>query len=120
MEAYTNITIKVETEEQAIKVANIMKRIASERTPEFKAELTTFIFDIKINENVVEINDSCSLISNTFCEMVPQIMFAIGRYDFGRISMDAYYYSCNCGYEATCIGRRFKNGNIRISLKETD
>ena len=118
MEAYTNMTITMETKENAIKAAEIIKSIATSRIPEFATELTTFISDIAIKENVVEVIDSCSLTSNTFCEMMPQIMHSIGRWDFGRITMDAYYCSCNCGYEASCTGKCFKNGKTRVTLAE--
>ena len=35
MEAYTNITITMETKEQAVKAVEIIKDIATNRTPEF-------------------------------------------------------------------------------------
>ena len=120
MEAYTNMTITMETKEHAIKAVEIIENIAADRTPEFETELTTFIEDIEIKENVIEVDSSCSLMSSTFCEMLPQIMRTIGHYNFGKIKMDAYFFSCNCGYEASCTGRRFRNGNIRVSLTESE
>ena len=120
MEAYTNLTITMETKEQANRAVEIMKQVAAERTPFFETELTTFISDIEIKENIIEVDSSCSLMSETFCEMMPQIMRAIGRSGFGRIKMDSYYFSCNCGYEVSCSGRSFKNGTVRVSLIEKE
>ena len=120
MEAYTNITITMETKEQAVKAVEIIKDIATNRTPEFETELTTFIEDIEIKENVVEVDSSCSLMSNTFCEMMPQIMRSFGWHDLGKVRMNAYYFSCNCGYEANCTGKRFKNGKVRVTLEESE
>ena len=120
MEAYTNMTITMETKEQAIKAVEIIENIAADRTPYFETELTTFIQDIEIKENVIEVDSSCSLMSETFCEMMPQIMRAIGWSGFGRIKMDAYYFSCNCGYKSSCTGKCFKNGKVRVSLTKKE
>ena len=120
MEAYTNMTITMETKEHAIKAVEIIENIAADRTPEFETELTTFIEDIEIKESVIEVDSSCSLMSNTFCEMMPQIIRSIGLYDFGKITMNAYYFSCNCGYTANCTGKRFKNGKVRVALEESE
>ena len=120
MEAYTNITIKMETNEFAHKAVEIIEDIAANRTPVFETELSTFIADIEIKENIIDVDSSCSLMSETFCEMVPQIMRTIGRHNFGKVTMNAYYFSCNCGYEANCTGKRFKNGKVRVTLEESD
>ena len=56
MEAYTNITIKMETNEFAHKAVEIIEDIAANRTPVFETELSTFIADIEIKENIIDVD----------------------------------------------------------------
>ncbi len=118
MEEYTNIKFDMNSNEDANKVADIMKEIASKRAPEYESELEDFIAGIVVDGNTVKVEDCYSLMSNTFCEIIPQIMMAIARCSFGPITMDAWFYSCNCGYEAEFNGRIFKSGKFRMSFNE--
>ena len=118
MEEYTNIKFNMNSNEDANTVADIIKEVASKREPESPNELKHFIADIEVKENVVIVEDSCSLFSNTFCEMIPQIMIDIARRSFGPITMNAWFYSCNCGYEAEISGQIFKNGKFKMSFND--
>ena len=118
MEEYTNIKFNMNSNEDANTVADIIKEVSSKREPESPNELKHFIADIEVKENVVIVEDSCSLFSNTFCEMIPQIMIDIARRNFGPITMNAWFYSCNCGYEAEISGQIFKNGKFKMSFNE--
>ena len=118
MTASTDFIIKMNNNEDAIKAAAIMERIASNRAPETPNEMSRFIEGIVIDGNNVKVEDNYSLMSCTFCELIPQIMMEIARYNFGAITMEAWYCSYNCGYEAEFSGRVFKNGKFRMSFKE--
>lgn len=118
MTASTDFIIKMNNNEDANKAAAIMKRIASRRAPETPNEMNNFIAGIVVEGNTVKVEDNYSLMSQTFCEMIPQIMMDIARFDFGAITMEAWYCSYNCGYEAEFIGRVFKNGKFRMSFHE--
>ena len=116
--ASTDFVIKMNSVEDANKVVAIMKETAAERTPEYPTEISKFIEGIIVDGTTVKVEDSCSLMSNTFCELTYAIMRRIGRYNFGAITMDAWFTSFNCGYEADFRGRVFKNGKLRISFSE--
>ena len=116
--AYTDFIIKTNSAQDANKVVSIIKCVASERTPEYPNEITKFIDDISVDNTTVKVEYSYSIMDSTFCELVPQIMRRIARYDLREITMDAWFTSCNCGYEAEFSGRIFKNGKLRISFQE--
>ena len=115
---YTDMIIRMNNSEDAKKAASIMKEVASSRTPVYETEIVKFVNDIIIDGNDVKVDISYSLISETFCELIPQIMRMISRYNFGAITMDAFYTSSISGYEVEISGRVFKNGNFRMSFSE--
>lgn len=118
MSGSTDFIIKMNNNEEAIKVAARMREVASCRTPETPNEMNNFIAGIVIEENIVKVEDNYSLRSCTFCEMIPQIMMVITRCNFRGISMEAYYCSYNCGYEAEFKGRISKKGKLRMRFRE--
>ena len=113
-----DLVIKMNNVEDANKAVSIIKEVVAKRTPEYPTEISKFIADITIEGNNVVIDESYSLMSNTFCELMPRIMWEIGKYNFGAITMDAWFTSSNCGYEADISARVFKNGKLRISFSE--
>ena len=117
MSAYTIINFNMNNNDAAVKTTEIIKRVAAKRTPEFETEIEAFTSSLKIEENVIT-GESDSLSSNTFCELIPQIMMEIARYNFGVSTMTAVHVSCSCGYEAVFNGRIFKNGKFRMSFHE--
>ncbi len=120
MSSRTNLYINLNNNDDANKVASIMKRMAAERIPDYPTEIDKFVAGIEVEEKTVKIEENYSLMSNTFCEWIPQIMMEIARGDFGAITMDAWYVSENCSYEAEFSGRVFKNHKFRMSFNEHD
>ena len=118
MSASTDFVINMNSAEDANKVVSIMKNIAAQRTPDYPTEIEKFIADITVEGSTVKVEDSYSLMSPTFREMGFQIMTEIGRHNFGAFTMQAWFTSYNCGYEAEFSGRAFKNGKYRISFSE--
>ncbi len=118
MTATTNIIINMNNKEDANKAAEIMKETASKRTPETLNEINNFISGITVKDNSVIVDESYSLMSNTFCELIPQIMMNIVRHGFGAITMEAWFTSYSCGYEAEFTGKVFKSGKYRMTFKE--
>ncbi len=118
MSATVNFIANMNNNEDANKVAVIMKEVASMRTPEYPKEIIKFMDGIVVDGNTVKIEDNYSLMSATFCELISQIMKEIARHSFGAITMDAWYTSYNCGYEADFCGRVFKNGKFRMSFSQ--
>ena len=118
MSAYIDISIKANSNEDANKATSIMKETASKRTPEYPTEIEKFIADITVDGNTVKVDESYSLMSDTFSELIPQIMRNIADHGIKAITMEAWFTSLNCGYEAEFCGRVFKNGNCRTSFKE--
>ena len=66
MEVYSNLKMTLKNKKEAIKAVEILKEIATKRTPESPNEQKTFIADIKTKGNEVIVDDSCSLFYNTF------------------------------------------------------
>lgn len=116
--ASTEITIKMNCVEDANKAVSIMKEIASKRTPDYPNEISKFLDDIVIDDTTVKVEESYSLMSNTFCELIYEIMRIIAKYNFGPITMDAWYDSYDSGYEASFSGRVYKNGKFKLSFSE--
>lgn len=118
--AYTNFVIKMNNREDANRVAAIMKEITSRRTPDYPTENDKFIEGIVIDGKEVRLEDNFSLTSNSFRELIPQIMTDIAGHSFVSIKMEAWYTSCNCGYEAEYLGRISKSGEFTMSFNEHD
>lgn len=100
MEAYTNITITMETKEQAVKAAAIMKGLATTKDSE-DANIATFIEDITLKGNQIIVEESCSIHSGTFEELPAEIFKALAVITEGDFTAHAWHYSCNCGYQAS-------------------
>ena len=116
--ATTDFIINLNNNNDANKVASIMKEVASRRIPEYENEISKFIAGITVDGNKVMVEENYSLMSCTFCELVPQIMMAIAMNHLGEIYMEAWFTSYNCGYEAEFIGRVYKNGKFKMSFNE--
>ena len=116
MSASIDLEFKMNNNDDANKAAAIMKEIASERTPEYPKEIEKFIAGITVEDNIVKMEDNYSLMSNTFSELIPHIMEEIAKNNFGAITMEAWFTSYSCSYEAECKGRVFKNGNFRLKF----
>lgn len=119
MSAYTNIRFRLNSPKDAERANQILQSTAAKRTPEFGDEIKSFISNIEVEGNEID-GTSYSLSSNTFCELIPQIMMQIARCNFGTITMDAAHCSCSGGYEAVFNGRTFKNGSFRLTFKENE
>ncbi len=117
MSAYTMVNFKMNNNEDAMKAAEIMKNVVSSRSIESEQQRESFISCIKVENSEVTAN-GYSFLSNTFCEIIPQIMMEIARWNFGAVKMFAGHYSESCGYEAEFEGRIFKNGKFRMSFHE--
>lgn len=117
MSAYTMINFKMNNNEDVMKAAEIMREVVSSRSIESEQQRKSFISCIKVEDSEVTAN-GYSFLSNTFCEIVPQIMMEIARYNFGAAKMFAGHYSESCGYEAEFEGRIFKNGKFRMRFHE--
>lgn len=118
MSAYINFIANLNSTEDANKVAMIVKEVSSRRTPDYPTEIVKFIEGIVVDGNTVKIEDNYSLMCPTFRELIPQIMIEIARNNFGAITMDAWFTSESCGYEADLSGRVFKNGKLRMNFFE--
>ena len=94
--------------------------MAADRIPDYPTEIDKFVAGIEVEEKTVKVDENYSLMSNTFCEWIPQIMMAIARCGFGAITMEAWFVSESCGYEAEFSGRVFKNGKFRMNFNEHD
>ena len=116
--ATTNLTIITNSVEDANRAVAIIKDVVAERTPDYPKELDKFIADIVVDGNTVKIEESYSLMSNTFCELIPQIIRRITKYDFGAFTAEAWYTSFNSDYEAEFSARVLKNGKLKISFSE--
>ena len=117
MSAYTMMNFKMNNNEDAMKAAEIVKNVVSNRATEYAKQAEAFISCIKVEENEVKAN-GYSFRSYSFCEIIPQIMMEIARYNFGAVKMFAGHYSESCGYVAEFNGRIFKNGNFRMNFRE--
>ena len=67
MSASVDFVVKLNNEEDAMRVVSIMKKKAEIRTPEYPNEIARFMDGIVVNGSTVEIKDNYSLTSNTFC-----------------------------------------------------
>ena len=111
------INFKMNDNASAMKAAEIMKNVVSTKAEEYGKQAEVFISHIKVEKNEVTAN-GYSFLSYSFCEIIPQIMMEIARYNFGAVKMFAGHYSESCGYEAEFNGRVFKNGNFRMKFRE--
>ena len=111
------MNIKMNNNEDAMKAAEIVKKVVCSRASEYAKQAEAFISCIKVEESEVTA-DSYSFLSYSFCEIIPQIMMEIARYNFGASKMFAGHYSESCGYEAEFKGQIFKNGNFRMNFRE--
>ncbi len=118
MSAYMNLFINLNKKSDAKKVVTIIKDMAAKRTPDYPSEIDKFVAGIEIDGNTVKVEYNYSLMSNTFCEWIPQIMMEIARRNFGEVTMEAWFVSENCSYEAEFSGRIFKNHKFRMSFSE--
>ena len=105
MEAYTNMTIEMENYEIAIKAAEIaiaaIKKDNAYKNDEHN--VSRFINDINVNEGTITVNDSCTLDSWEFDQLIPLMIKAIAATDEVKtFNARTEYLSCNCGYEAYC------------------
>ena len=116
MSSTTSFYANMNSENDATRVASIVKRMAANRTPDYPTEIERFVAGIEIDGNTLKIENSYSLMCCTFCEWIPQIMMEIAMWDFGAFTMEAWHESESCGYEAQCNGRVFKNGKFRMSF----
>ena len=120
MSATTNMTIKLNNNTDANKAAAIMKEVASKVTPDYPTEISKFVADITVEDCTVKVEESYSLMSCTFCDMIPQIMRAIAKNGFGPITMEAWFTSFSSDYEAEFSGRVYKNGKFTMTFSEHD
>ena len=108
MKAYTNMKITMETKDQAVKAVEIIRELASKKTSE-DACIDNFIKDIKVKENMVMVDDSCSIHSGTFEDLPAEIFKALAAITEKDFSAHAWHYSCNCGHQASVDASRRKN-----------
>ena len=118
--ATTNLSIVLNSVDDANRAVVFIKDVVAERTPDYPNELDKFIADIVVDGNTVKVEESYSLMSNTFCELVPQIIRRIAKNDFGAFTAEAWYTSFNSDYEAEFSAKVFKNGKLKINFSEHD
>lgn len=118
--ASTTIKFKMKDTKDAVAAAAIMRSIASQRKPEYPNELKKFIDAIEIDENTVRVEDSYSLMSSTFNEMIPQIMLGIAMRPIGKSTMKAWFMSFDCGYGSDFVGKISKSGEFTMSFNQHD
>ena len=106
METYTNLKMTMENKAQAAEAAKIIAELASRRTPESPNELKNFLACIEVKRNKVIVDDSCSLHETTFLELIPEAIKACAHLTSKKFELIAWYYSCNCGYEASIEAER--------------
>lgn len=106
METYTNLKMTMENKAQAAEAAKIIAELASRRTPESPNELKNFLACIEVKRNKVIVDDSCSLHETTFLELIPEAIQACAHLTSKKFKVIAWYYSCNCGYEASIEAER--------------
>ena len=119
METYNNLRMTMENRAQAIEAAKIITEFASRRTPEFPNELKNFVACIKVKRNKVIVDDSCSLLETAFLELIPEVIKACAPLTSKKYEVIAWYYSCNCGYEASIEAKRDADTlNIKTIVSE--
>lgn len=116
MEAYTNIKIEMENNEIAVKAveeakAAIMKDMLYKKDEQ---NVSRFINDIKVSEGTVIVDNSCSIDSWEFENLIPIIVKVVATMTEVRsFEGFAHYTSCNCGYEAD-FEANYWNGTLTI------
>ena len=120
MEAYTNITIKMENNEVVKKATERIIGVIR-KSELYKSEAKNFeifINDIKTKGNEIVIEESYALNSGGF-KTVPFLMAkSIATLDEVKaFTVEANYYSCNCGYEAY-FDAEYKNEMLRTEELE--
>ncbi len=117
MEAYTNIKIEMENKEIAMKAVEEAKRVVRESK---EKNVPSFIEDIVTSGNEVIVENSCTLDSDEYNNLVPLVYKAIASMNevncFEAISN---YVSCNCGYEAN-IKASYENETLTIKSIEAE
>ena len=68
MEEYSNLKMTMENRKQAIEAVEIIKNLASKRTPESPNELIHYLADVKIKKNMVIVDNSCIIHHRTSSE----------------------------------------------------
>ncbi|MBR4079804.1 MAG: hypothetical protein IKK29_06290 [Christensenellaceae bacterium] len=104
MEAYTTFRIRLKSNNTTNELFEIIKNTI-DNYEKYMSERDgiKFLNDFEIDETqrLIHAEDSCSLDSETFADLIPQIAKNIAtnvkdcEYD-----VNAYYTSCNCGFEA--------------------
>ena len=122
MEAYTNIKIEMENNEIAVKAtekakAKIMKDKLYKKD---EHNVSRFINDIKVSEETIVVNNSCSLDSWEYCNLIPLLLKAIATMkEVESYDAKSNYFSCNCGYEAN-IDASYWNEMLTIERVEVE
>ena len=119
MSAYTTINLKLDNTTDAMNAAEIMKDVASVFDGDCGSQIEAFISCIRRENNEVNVN-GFSLLSNTFRELIPQIMSELSKHNLGAITLTADFCSYSCGYEAFFDGRISKTGKLKMSFEEHD
>ena len=109
MQLINNLKMTLENNEQATKAVEIIKGIAAKRIPEYPEELTEYIADLVARGNTVMVEESYSLLGDTFLELTSDIIKACVVLTQSSFEVDAWQYSCNCGYSSSVTAAR--NGN---------
>lgn len=115
MEAYTNIKIEMENNEIAVGAVKGAKE-ALKQNKLFKesSNVHRFINDIKVCEGSIVAEESCSLDSWEYENLIPMMLKAIAAIDEVKtFKANTYHYSCNCGYQAYC-NANYERGKLRI------
>lgn len=122
MEAYTNIKIEMENNEIAVKAAEEAKA-AIMKDPLYKKDehnVSRFINDIKVSEETIVADNSCSLDSWEYYNLIPLLLKAIATMnEVESYDVKSHYTSCNCGYEAD-INASYWNKTLTIEKVEVE
>ncbi|MBO5521186.1 MAG: hypothetical protein J5973_05895, partial [Eubacterium sp.] len=96
MSAITNINIRLNNNEEAVKAVEILRDVAESVTPISPNEIKNLLSDVIVDGRSVVVTDNYSLYSWTFNELIPQIIDEFIRCNFRAITFDAWFVSCNC------------------------
>lgn len=116
METYTNIKIEMENNEVAIKAVKKAKSAIRESKAYRKDEknVSRFMEDITASDNMVIVNDSCTLDSEEYNNFMSQIYKAIASLnEVKSFEGKSHFSSSNCGYEADA-NASYWNGTLTI------
>lgn len=113
MTASTFTKITFNSEKEASTAKTIIKNLLNNYSEfEYEEELEKYENDLLVEKEVIIAEDSYSLISNTFCELLPVIAKELAK-SISSFELIAGYDSYNCAFMA-CVSASFENSTLTI------